>query len=143
MAVVKRDEPLIVTLAGATSDIEVMECKNNDGTQEYLRGMEAKSEKAKAAQAGVCHTGKEGPVLRGAKQRSSRSACARWKTLAKKVRQRKRRFASPERRRWRCSAKEKRSAITCEGGGGPVEKISASRRTRPEPPKALISWPRQ
>ena len=47
MAVVKRDEPSIVTRAGATSDIEVMKGENTDGIQEDSRGMKVKSEEAK------------------------------------------------------------------------------------------------
>ena len=75
MAVVERGEPSIVTLAGATLDIEVMEGKNNDGTQEDFRGMEVKSEKDKAAQAGVCHMGKEGSVLQYQTEEEQVSLC--------------------------------------------------------------------
>ena len=64
MAAVYRDEPSIVIPEGIALDIGGMEVKNDDGTREDCCGMEAKSDKEKATQAGVCHMGKEGSVLR-------------------------------------------------------------------------------
>ena len=86
MAAVYRDVPPIVIPEGKTSDIEGMELKDDGGTKEDLCGMEAKSDKEEATQAGECHMRREGSALRCHTEEEQGSLCE-IKEDTKKIRQ--------------------------------------------------------